>query len=140
MGDGGPAMPVFGLVLMAATATSAGLIVVLRPLLARYALARPNARSSHREPTPQGGGIAVVAAALVGRWVPDFAWLFKLAWFVGFGVAAVAYILLMGAAPRIGGATPLAQRIKVKGLDKVLDPAMGSSAGMSRREPLQPAR
>jgi len=81
-----------------------------------------------------------VAAALIGRWVPDFAWLFKLAWFVGFGVAAVAYILLMGAAPRIGGATPLAQRIKVKGLDKVLDPAMGSSAGMSRREPLQPAR
>jgi UDP-N-acetylmuramyl pentapeptide phosphotransferase/UDP-N-acetylglucosamine-1-phosphate transferase len=69
MGDGGPAMPVFGLVLMAATATSAGLIVVLRPLLARYALARPNARSSHREPTPQGGGIAVVAAALVGLWI-----------------------------------------------------------------------
>jgi UDP-N-acetylmuramyl pentapeptide phosphotransferase/UDP-N-acetylglucosamine-1-phosphate transferase len=62
-------MPVFGLVLMAATATSAGLIVVLRPLLARYALARPNARSSHREPTPQGGGIAVVAAALVGLWI-----------------------------------------------------------------------
>jgi UDP-N-acetylmuramyl pentapeptide phosphotransferase/UDP-N-acetylglucosamine-1-phosphate transferase len=37
-------------------------IVALRPLLARYALARPNARSSHREPTPQGGGIAVFAA------------------------------------------------------------------------------
>jgi UDP-N-acetylmuramyl pentapeptide phosphotransferase/UDP-N-acetylglucosamine-1-phosphate transferase len=37
-------------------------IVALRPLLTRYALARPNARSSHREPTPQGGGIAVVAA------------------------------------------------------------------------------
>jgi len=62
-------MPVFALVLIAATATSAGLIVVLRPLLARYALARPNARSSHREPTPQGGGIAVVAAALLGLWI-----------------------------------------------------------------------
>ncbi|MGF3021216.1 MraY family glycosyltransferase [Methylobacterium aquaticum] len=47
-----------------ATALSAGLIVALRPLLQRYALARPNARSSHRIPTPQGGGIAVVAAAL----------------------------------------------------------------------------
>ena len=69
MGDGGPAMPVFALVLIAAIATSAGLIVVLRPLLARYALARPNARSSHREPTPQGGGIAVVAAALLGLWI-----------------------------------------------------------------------
>ena len=31
-------------------------------MLARYALARPNARSSHKEPTPQGGGIAVIAA------------------------------------------------------------------------------
>jgi UDP-N-acetylmuramyl pentapeptide phosphotransferase/UDP-N-acetylglucosamine-1-phosphate transferase len=44
---------------------SALLIVVLRPLLARYALARPNARSSHTIPTPQGGGIAVVAAMIV---------------------------------------------------------------------------
>nr|WP_112662449.1 glycosyl transferase [Microvirga flavescens] len=42
---------------------SAVLIVVLMPLLQRYALARPNARSSHRVPTPQGGGMAVVAAA-----------------------------------------------------------------------------
>ncbi|MDN5005381.1 glycosyltransferase family 4 protein [Bradyrhizobium sp. WYCCWR 12677] len=35
------------------------------PLLQRYALARPNARSSHKIPTPQGGGIAVVAATLL---------------------------------------------------------------------------
>ncbi|TWB01939.1 glycosyl transferase [Bradyrhizobium stylosanthis] len=35
------------------------------PLLQRYALARPNARSSHRIPTPQGGGIAVIAATLL---------------------------------------------------------------------------
>jgi len=37
------------------------------PLLQRYALARPNARSSHRIPTPQGAGIAVIAATLVSR-------------------------------------------------------------------------
>jgi UDP-N-acetylmuramyl pentapeptide phosphotransferase/UDP-N-acetylglucosamine-1-phosphate transferase len=37
----------------------------LRPLLVRIALAKPNARSSHRIPTPQGGGIAVIAAALI---------------------------------------------------------------------------
>ena len=43
---------------------SAGLIALLHPLLVRYALARPNARSSHRVPTPQGGGLAVVAATL----------------------------------------------------------------------------
>jgi len=48
-----------------AAAISAGLMVLLRPLLARYAMARPNARSSHLEPTPQGGGIAVIAAAVV---------------------------------------------------------------------------
>jgi UDP-N-acetylmuramyl pentapeptide phosphotransferase/UDP-N-acetylglucosamine-1-phosphate transferase len=48
-----------------AAVVCAGLIVALRPLLARYALARPNARSSHVTPTPQGGGIAVVLATLV---------------------------------------------------------------------------
>lgn len=47
-----------------AAAVSAGLILLLRPLLQRYALARPNARSSHSVPTPQGGGIAVVAALI----------------------------------------------------------------------------
>lgn len=36
-----------------------------RSLLQRYALARPNARSSHRIPTPQGAGIAVIAATLL---------------------------------------------------------------------------
>jgi UDP-N-acetylmuramyl pentapeptide phosphotransferase/UDP-N-acetylglucosamine-1-phosphate transferase len=43
---------------------SALLIVALYPWLERYALAKPNARSSHRTPTPQGGGIAVIAATL----------------------------------------------------------------------------
>ncbi|WP_249135061.1 glycosyltransferase family 4 protein [Bradyrhizobium sp. AUGA SZCCT0222] len=42
------------------------LIVALRPLLQRYALARPNARSSHVTPTPQGGGCAVIAATAIG--------------------------------------------------------------------------
>ncbi len=41
------------------------LIVAIMPLLARYALARPNARSSHKIPTPQGAGIAVIVATLV---------------------------------------------------------------------------
>jgi UDP-N-acetylmuramyl pentapeptide phosphotransferase/UDP-N-acetylglucosamine-1-phosphate transferase len=51
-------------VLLAAAILSAALIALLRPLLQRYALARPNARSSHVVPTPQGAGIAVIAAAL----------------------------------------------------------------------------
>jgi len=52
------------LTIAAAATICAGLIVVLLPLLRRHALARPNARSSHREPTPQGGGIAVGVATL----------------------------------------------------------------------------
>jgi UDP-N-acetylmuramyl pentapeptide phosphotransferase/UDP-N-acetylglucosamine-1-phosphate transferase len=50
---------------LAAAAICAGLLLLLRPWLARYALARPNARSSHKVPTPQGGGIAVVAATTI---------------------------------------------------------------------------
>jgi UDP-N-acetylmuramyl pentapeptide phosphotransferase/UDP-N-acetylglucosamine-1-phosphate transferase len=49
----------------AAALISAGLITLLRPLLIRYALARPNARSSHHKPTPQGGGIAVISATII---------------------------------------------------------------------------
>lgn len=45
---------------------SSALTWILRPLLIRYALARPNARSSHRIPTPQGAGIAVLCATLAG--------------------------------------------------------------------------
>ena len=49
----------------AASALATALVIPpLMPVLARYALARPNARSSHRVPTPQGGGIAVVGVAL----------------------------------------------------------------------------
>ena len=52
------------LTLVASALMSVLLIVLMKPLLLRYALARPNARSSHRIPTPQGGGIAVMAATL----------------------------------------------------------------------------
>jgi len=52
-------------ILAAAALVAALLIVALRPLLERYAMARPNARSSHKTPTPQGGGIAVIVATIV---------------------------------------------------------------------------
>ncbi|MCS3450946.1 MULTISPECIES: MraY family glycosyltransferase [Bradyrhizobium] len=48
-----------------AASISAVLIQATRPLLLRVALAKPNARSSHRIPTPQGAGIAVTAATLL---------------------------------------------------------------------------
>jgi len=52
-------------VLLGTGLLSAVLVVVLKPLLVRYALARPNARSSHKVPTPQGGGIAIVSAVFL---------------------------------------------------------------------------
>jgi UDP-N-acetylmuramyl pentapeptide phosphotransferase/UDP-N-acetylglucosamine-1-phosphate transferase len=50
------------IIFIAAAVISFGLLVLLRPLLRRHALAHPNVRSSHKIPTPQGGGIAVIAA------------------------------------------------------------------------------
>jgi UDP-N-acetylmuramyl pentapeptide phosphotransferase/UDP-N-acetylglucosamine-1-phosphate transferase len=69
------------IVAVSAAVMSGALIVLLYPLLKRYALAKPNARSSHRTPTPQGGGIAVVVATVAAvliaaglRWFgPGFA-------------------------------------------------------------------
>src|SRR5450631_4573978 len=50
---------------LVAAMLSAGITWAIRPLLSRYAVAKPNARSSHRVPTPQGAGIAVIGATLV---------------------------------------------------------------------------
>ena len=76
--------------MVAAGLASAALILLLMPTFTRYALARPNERSSHRVPTPQGGGIAVIAAAFVMFMIgesllPD-------------GAAAVASMAPLGAA------------------------------------------
>lgn len=57
--------PVLVLAALVASLICAGLIILLRPLLQRYALARPNGRSSHIVPTPQGAGIAVIAATIL---------------------------------------------------------------------------
>lgn len=56
------------LLLLAAALAFAGVALAiprLMPLFARYAMARPNARSSHKVPTPQGGGAPVVLAVIV---------------------------------------------------------------------------
>ncbi len=51
-------------VALAAAVVSAVVIRLIRPTLLKHALAKPNARSSHQIPTPQGAGIAVIAATL----------------------------------------------------------------------------
>jgi UDP-N-acetylmuramyl pentapeptide phosphotransferase/UDP-N-acetylglucosamine-1-phosphate transferase len=96
---------VFCLVLIAAMAVSAGLITLLRPYMVRYALARPNARSSHKEPTPQGGGIAVVAATLAGVWLGMALTSFGVAtsWQFMALTAAAAVLALTGAIDDIRG-------------------------------------
>jgi UDP-N-acetylmuramyl pentapeptide phosphotransferase/UDP-N-acetylglucosamine-1-phosphate transferase len=53
-----------------AALVSAALCVLLRPLLMRYAMARPGARSSHKAPTPQGGGIAIMGGILAAIAAP----------------------------------------------------------------------
>ena len=57
-------LPLSLLAVLAAALLSAGITWAIRPMLLRHALARPNARSSHRVPTPQGAGIAVIGATL----------------------------------------------------------------------------
>jgi UDP-N-acetylmuramyl pentapeptide phosphotransferase/UDP-N-acetylglucosamine-1-phosphate transferase len=49
----------------AAAALSAALVTAMMPLLRRYALAGPNARSSHALPTPQGAGLAVILSTML---------------------------------------------------------------------------
>lgn len=86
------------LVFTAAVLASGVLIWLLQPLLERHALARPNTRSSHKIPTPQGGGIAVIAATLgvvaatIILGAPGLGG--HSLWFV---LAAVAFIALVGA-------------------------------------------
>jgi UDP-N-acetylmuramyl pentapeptide phosphotransferase/UDP-N-acetylglucosamine-1-phosphate transferase len=51
-----------------AAALCAGALVLLLPWLKSYALARPVDRSSHREPTPQGGGLGVILSTFTAAW------------------------------------------------------------------------
>jgi UDP-N-acetylmuramyl pentapeptide phosphotransferase/UDP-N-acetylglucosamine-1-phosphate transferase len=61
------------------------LLAALIPQLRRRLLDQPNARSSHRQPTPRGGGVAFVLAASAAS---------VLAWLVGFCPASAPYALL----------------------------------------------
>ncbi|MCF8476728.1 MAG: glycosyl transferase [Pseudolabrys sp.] len=93
-----PLLGGFGVVLFAAAAAiSFGLLLLLCPLLRRYALAHPNARSSHKVPTPQGGGIGVIAA-MVSTVIGASIWLGGIddrsLWLV---LAAAIFIALVGA-------------------------------------------
>lgn len=49
---------------IAGTGLSFGIILALMPWLKRVALANPDHRSSHKRPTPQGGGLGLVGGTL----------------------------------------------------------------------------
>ena len=58
--------PLLGiLAVVSAALICSGLLVLLVPFLRRQLLDQPNARSSHRQPTPRGGGVAFVLVAAV---------------------------------------------------------------------------
>jgi UDP-N-acetylmuramyl pentapeptide phosphotransferase/UDP-N-acetylglucosamine-1-phosphate transferase len=88
---------IIGLSVVASALLSALLTLILKPLLVRYALARPNARSSHKTPTPQGAGIAVLTATIVVAasavaWIvlPFWEWTIVIAAAVAFAVLGTA--------------------------------------------------
>ena len=81
---------------LAATVFATALIVALGPLLRRYALARPNARSSHETPTPQGGGIAVLGGAVLAIAGAGFI-LGVDVWSLAPALAAAAVLAVVGA-------------------------------------------
>ena len=87
-------LPAFLAAVLAAV-TSWGLLRALIPSLCRRLLDQPNERSSHRQPTPRGGGLAFVLVASLAS---------ALAWLVKTGFASASLPLL--AAPLL--ALPLA--------------------------------
>jgi UDP-N-acetylmuramyl pentapeptide phosphotransferase/UDP-N-acetylglucosamine-1-phosphate transferase len=58
-------LPPLLLTITAAAALSACMTWAILPQLKRYTLARPNERASHRIPTPQGAGAAVISTTLL---------------------------------------------------------------------------
>jgi UDP-N-acetylmuramyl pentapeptide phosphotransferase/UDP-N-acetylglucosamine-1-phosphate transferase len=89
-----------GLVLPLAALISGGIILALLPLLHRYALAHPNARSSHRRATPQGAGLAVIVATLLVAAVAMAAGLRDAPFeplSLGLVFAAAVFIMIVGA-------------------------------------------
>src|SRR5512132_973021 len=55
--------------LLPLAATALGVRMLLPVLAARAVLDHPNERSSHRTPTPRGGGIVVIAVVVIALWV-----------------------------------------------------------------------
>src|SRR5215471_9726476 len=120
---------VLGPVALVAFILTTGLMVLLRPWLARFAMVPPNARSSHHEPTPQGGGIAVVVATLLVVWagvtlIPHVPWGIERAGLFLVGVWFVNLVNFMDGIDwmTVAEAVPVTGAILVLGLAGVVAP------------------
>jgi UDP-N-acetylmuramyl pentapeptide phosphotransferase/UDP-N-acetylglucosamine-1-phosphate transferase len=91
------------------------LIVILYPFLQQHALSKPNARSSHRVPTPQGGGIAVIAATIAGSAFGLFAFGVGVTESLAVVFAATVAMALVGAADDLRP-LPVAPRLVLQAL------------------------
>ena len=103
-------------IVVCAAALTAILIAWLQPWLVRYAMARPNARSSHTTPTPQGGGIAVIAGWLVasiGGLLATGIWSAQIAPALLAVFAATVLIAALGAIDDIR-TVPVAPRLQIQ--------------------------
>ena len=80
---------------VSAAFASSGLLIWLVPLLRRRLLDQPNARSSHRQPTPRGGGVAFVLVAAASGAIGSLAALAAQPGFDGAQLAMVALPLLV---------------------------------------------
>jgi UDP-N-acetylmuramyl pentapeptide phosphotransferase/UDP-N-acetylglucosamine-1-phosphate transferase len=126
----------FDLIIGAAICSSV-VIVLLLPMFRRYALARPNARSSHSTPTPQGGGVAVILAVIFVLGIDNA--------FIEAGhavlcnvlplVAAVALLTILGAVDDIFPIAPL-PRLAVQTAAVIL--AISTMPGDLRAIPVVP--
>lgn len=102
-------------VIVSAALASAALIRLVMPLLARYALARPNARSSHRVPVPQGGGGPVILVALAAMGLAAFGGMVDPGLFHAVLAICTLLIALVGAVDDIRP-LPAGLRLAVQGL------------------------
>lgn len=106
----------FILIIVMAAVASAGLLLLVQPLLRRYTLARPNVRSSHREPTPQGGGVAVVVSTIVIAGCALIGWVEPRLDLALLGVFAAALIVAaVGAVDDVNG-IPVLPRLMLQSL------------------------
>jgi UDP-N-acetylmuramyl pentapeptide phosphotransferase/UDP-N-acetylglucosamine-1-phosphate transferase len=111
-GAGSVALLLFGIKVFVPFGLSLALLLLGQPLFKAYAMARPNARSSHKTPVPQGGGAPVIVATLVSA-VIFAAGTIDAAWVALIGAGAL--LALTGAVDDVKG-LPVLPRLSAQAI------------------------